>query len=111
MSQFEGSTEKKAAAAHAMIADTKDLLALKWEYIEAWKCGRNSARESLEILARALESIAKASAQIWEARVAEEAIAAVKQRGDWPIEAPTLSEKDKWAYGSGPGTLAGNEDI
>lgn len=32
-------------------------------------------------------------------------------KGGWEARAPRLSEKDKWAYGSGPGSLSGNDDI
>jgi hypothetical protein len=54
-----------------------------------FRCGRNSAKESLEILARALEAVAckpGSGRRDFYGDIAAKAIADVKQRGDWPLE-------------------------
>lgn len=91
--QFDETTERKAREDHAMIPDTKDVLALKWEYIAAWKAGRDSAKESLEILATAMEEISGKFGDTTQLgfdrqidkKLAAETIAQVKARGDWPL--------------------------
>lgn len=88
MSQFDESTERKAKEAHAMIPDTKNVLALKWEYLEAWKEGRRSAKESLETLARLSNKSHDHNDPSIEYGNCDAclAIAAVKRLGDWPLE-------------------------
>ncbi len=68
---------------------------------EDWAAGRNSAKESMENLARALEAVRYSGACFCavsighpnmggshanSCRVATEAIDKVKARGDWPLE-------------------------
>lgn len=77
MSQFDETTEKKAVF-HDPFGGSG-----------AFKEGRNSAKESLEILARALSTISKPhdTASITSLLiVAMDAIRQVKVRGDWPLK-------------------------
>ena len=87
MSDFEKTTERKAAeygVEHNFQRQDK---------VRAFKAGRNSAKESLEIACRALDQSSSHSMYcIVEGRPtakagecdACDAIAAVKARGDWP---------------------------
>ena len=85
MSQFDETTENKAEE----YAISKLPLNFYWKeaYKTAFKETRNSAKESLAILARALDfhegSCVTAEGQRSSAAYA---IAAVKARGDWPLE-------------------------
>lgn len=76
--QFDETTEKKAEA-HSHAPDEH----------ESFIAGRNSTRGSLEILARNLDWFLSEYNE-WDAgRMHEEitnTIAAVKARGDWPLE-------------------------
>ncbi len=51
--------DERAREAHCMIPDTKECLALKWEYIEAWKQGANSLSPLLAALREAVTALEK----------------------------------------------------
>lgn len=79
MSQFDSTTEKKSEefAKSGAVLD-KNEFPYGWGFQE----GRNSAKESLEILARFVEAAPRSMDLLHEA---QQAIAAVKARGDWPL--------------------------
>lgn len=89
MTDFDKSTERKA---EEYLDDTRkkypnelfEKHALKYDFT----AGRNSAKESLEILARDVEISACNCDSRYEVTCHRcETIAAVKARGDWPLEA------------------------
>lgn len=99
MTQFDRTTEAKAmdlALNSFQVTDPERDCCCR-----SYKKGRNSTRESLEILARAIESCDKHGRRLDFPQTAERraaivntmneeiyhAIAAVKARGDWPLSA------------------------
>lgn len=86
MSQFDENTKRKAlewdANCNNWRSGSTQALAVR-----AYEGGRNSAKESLEILARALTSLLKSEdfGNPCTDKFIEDKIAAVKQRGDWPL--------------------------
>lgn len=83
MSQFDQTTEKKA---HDWWRDNSRFCT--GNLTNAYRSGRNSAKESLEILARALLEIRDkhpGDAVEWSMLKADAAIYNVRARGDWPL--------------------------
>lgn len=96
MSQYDETTEKNAEERFPRETTTRcdgkvSILGDNERRREGFTAGRNSAKESLEILARALEhieglcSLSKTGTSIPRAAACD-AIAAVKARGDYPFE-------------------------
>lgn len=83
MSQFDKSTERKAEE-HASANAPEGLVCPTRLY--AFTEGRNSAKESLLILARALLRFNPLTERDnWDYNERAKAIAAVKRLGDWPL--------------------------
>lgn len=91
MTQFDQTTEKKAeerlpASRHPLLMD--GIIRER----EIWRDGRNSAKPSLKILARAIRDILEVESMRTDTRKSflqedcEEAIAKVKKLGDWPLD-------------------------
>lgn len=87
MSDFEKSTERLAEEYFDKFGDEYHVR------IVAFKEGRNSCRESMLILARAVEQLrtlywgANAPEDLYPEQIeANEAIAAIKASGNWPVE-------------------------
>lgn len=87
MSQFDESTVRKAEEYKESFPKF-ETPAFNWRHVSGFKAGRNSAKESLEILAKKFEWMLSEYNE-WEAsRMLDEineAIAKVKARGDWPL--------------------------
>jgi hypothetical protein len=95
LSQFDETTERKASEHRHKTAE------IELSPISCFKSGRNSAKDSLEILARAVDDMQAPlpldenpkltigeTLEIFSKRmmVGIKAIAQVKERGDWPLE-------------------------
>jgi hypothetical protein len=82
---FDQTTERKAEeyCPREYGALPKDILK---QAVDDFSGGRNSAKESLVELARAVENMTHYRVNSYEYQaLAKEAIAAVKARGDWPL--------------------------
>jgi hypothetical protein len=77
--QFDQTTERKGRA----YEESKVINGLLHPVLPPFTAGRNSAKESLGILARALQHIKDNMIEDYSS--IDEAIAQVKERGDWPL--------------------------
>lgn len=86
MSDFDKSTERKAEEFAKTYSPTDPGSALRLS--DAFNSGRNSAKESTEIFARAMEEAKgyyEREAPGYAYLTVKNAITAVKARGDWPL--------------------------
>lgn len=87
MTQFDQTTEKKAGEFALGPEGSHDKSWTNEMLSKGFTEGRNSAKESLEILARALDFHTGTCVTAEGQRTsAAHAIAQVKARGDWPLE-------------------------